>query len=570
MVRSFNLLRNVGKFDNVAVGVQLPFSRLTVIYAENARGKTTLSDILRSLATGQPRFILERARLGAQGPPHIVVDTGAGAPAVFQDGTWSRTVPELVIFDDRFVAENVHSGIEVGAAQRQHLHDLIVGSQGIALARALQAEVEQNEVHIRALREQEVSFPVGIRRGLTVDAFCALEMVPDLPRLIDEAERRLAAAQEAGKVAETPAFASLSLPKINLGSLRTLLSKELKDLDASALARVGDHFRHLGRSGETWVSEGMGLAERLAAEGRPECPFCGQDLAGSPLITHYRAYFGEVYEGLKREIEDAIRDFRSEQAGDVPAAFERSVREAVERQAFWRAFGEVPALDIDTAAIARTWKLAREQVEQLLETKRAAPLERLDVPAEIEQAIAEHNRQCEHIREVSDTLALVNPQVDIIKEEAREANIATLTSDLANRRAIEARYDPQVAPLCEAYLAEKAAKVATERRRTAARNALDQHREAAFPAYGTAINDFLQRFNASFRLGAIDAVNTRGGSAANYTLLIDGYPVALTGRAGEPNFGNTLSSGDRNTLALAFFFACLQSDPNRAQKVVVI
>lgn len=41
MVQSFDLLRNVGKFDNVASGAQLTLSRLTVIYAENARGKTT-------------------------------------------------------------------------------------------------------------------------------------------------------------------------------------------------------------------------------------------------------------------------------------------------------------------------------------------------------------------------------------------------------------------------------------------------------------------------------------------------------------------------------------------------
>jgi wobble nucleotide-excising tRNase len=39
---------------------------------------------------------------------------------------------------------------------------------------------------------------------------------------------------------------------------------------------------------------------------------------------------------------------------------------------------------------------------------------------------------------------------------------------------------------------------------------------------------------------------------------------------GEPSFRNTLSSGDRNTLALAFFFASLDQDPNLANAVVVI
>jgi wobble nucleotide-excising tRNase len=46
-------------------------------------------------------------------------------------------------------------------------------------------------------------------------------------------------------------------------------------------------------------------------------------------------------------------------------------------------------------------------------------------------------------------------------------------------------------------------------------------------------------------------------------------PLA-SGNAIGPSFRNTLSAGDRNALALAFFFASLERDPQRAQKIVVI
>ena len=203
-------------------------------------------------------------------------------------------------------------------------------------------------------------------------------------------------------------------------------------------------------------------------------------LQSSPVLAHYRAYFGEAYDGLKREITNAVREFHAAQAGDVPAAFERSVRESVERQGFWKAFADVPVVEIDTAAIARTWKSAREQVERLLEAKRAAPLEALSVPDDVERAIAAHNAQCDRINELSEQLTAANPLLDTVKEQAREASIATLESDLANLRAVEARHDPAIASLCDAYLTEKAAKSATEQRRNAARTALDQHRQAAF------------------------------------------------------------------------------------------
>ena len=54
-------------------------------------------------------------------------------------------------------------------------------------------------------------------------------------------------------------------------------------------------------------------------------------------------------------------------------------------------------------------------------------------------------------------------------------------------------------------------------------------------------------------------------------MLINTVSVPLAGgNTPGPSFRNTLSAGDRNTLALAFFFASLERDPQRAQKVVVI
>lgn len=570
MVRALNLLRNVGKFEDVTAGAQLPFGRVTVIYAENARGKTTLAALLRSLASGRAELVTERARLGSLQPPHIVIDTGSGAPAVFQNGAWSSTAPDILIFDDTFVSENVCSGIEVGTTQRQNLHELIVGSQGVTLARLLQAEVDRIEEHNSALRDKENLIPATPRGGMPIDAFCALSPVPEISRLIEEAERRLAAGRDADRVATMPPLPAISLPKIDAGALRTLLSKGLSDLEAGALALVQTHLARLGRGGENWVGAGMDFVEHLTQSDHHECPFCAQALNGSPLIAHYRAYFADAYEQLKKEIDDATRRFHTEHEGDIPSAFERRVREAVERQTFWKAFADVPDVVIDTEAIARTWKSARQRVVRLLELKRAAPLDAVSVSHEDDAAIAAHNEQCDQIFEVSVEFENINARLETVREQAREANVATLAADVTNLRAAEARYDTAIAPLCDSYLAEKAAKSNTAARRDAARVALDQHRQAAFPAYGIAINDFLQRFNASFRVGPVDPVNTRGGSVANYTLMIDAHPVPLTDTVGSPSFRNTLSAGDRNTLALAFFFASLDADPQRSQRVVVI
>ena len=51
--------------------------------------------------------------------------------------------------------------------------------------------------------------------------------------------------------------------------------------------------------------------------------------------------------------------------------------------------------------------------------------------------------------------------------------------------------------------------------------------------------------------------------------MINQQNVNITSKDG-PSFHNTLGAGDRNTLALAFFFASLDQDPDLAQKIVVI
>ena len=158
-----------------------------------------------------------------------------------------------------------------------------------------------------------------------------------------------------------------------------------------------------------------------------------------------------------------------------------------------------------------------------------------------------------------------------MKQQSAGANVAALQSDLARLRAVAERFTPAVSGACQAYNTEKNAKAATQTALTAAREALDQYRVNVFPAYETAINTYLQRFGAGFRLGSVTSVNTRGGSSCNYSVVINNTPVSVTaGVAGAPSFRSTLSAGDRNALALAFFFVSLDRDPALAQKVVVI
>ena len=170
-------------------------------------------------------------------------------------------------------------------------------------------------------------------------------------------------------------------------------------------------------------------------------------------------------------------------------------------------------------------------------------------------------------------LLAANKTIATIKQGASFANTSALIATLARLKATKARHMFTTAELCTAYLDEKRMKTITERQRDRARQDLEQYRTQSFPTYEAAINQYLQKFNASYQLDSVEAANTRGGPTCKYNIVVNNTQVTVGGgnsELGQHSFKNVLSSGDRNTLAVAFFLASIELDPNRANKVVII
>jgi wobble nucleotide-excising tRNase len=105
-----------------------------------------------------------------------------------------------------------------------------------------------------------------------------------------------------------------------------------------------------------------------------------------------------------------------------------------------------------------------------------------------------------------------------------------------------------------------------------AKVALEQHSESVFQTYQGDINRLLGMFGANFHIE-----NTRGqyrGDAPSYSyaLVINDTAVDVGDARtplSKPSFKNTLSAGDRSTLALSFFLARLRQDPQLSDRTVV-
>jgi wobble nucleotide-excising tRNase len=569
MINAILLVRNVGKFDSVSSGATLRLAHVTLIYAENGRGKTTLAAVLRSLSTRDPIPVEGRHRLAAIHSPHVVVDCAGGPPhAMFQNGAWNRTLPNMAVFDDVFVDENVCSGLVVEAGHRQRLHEWILGAQGVSLNRTFQACVERVEELNRNLRTKGEAIPAMERAGMSADEFCALQPRDDIDAAIQEAERTLSAAGQQETIGNASAFDVLSLPELGAQEIAQLLERGLPELNAAAAAQVQAHLQPMGDEGEAWVSSGMQWIGRR----EKHCPFCAQDLRGSSVIEHYRAYFSDQYARLKQDIADVTDEFLRTHGSETAAVFDSNVKLATERRQYWSQFVSVPAIDVDTRAVVDVWAAARDVIFSALQRKQSAPLDRIEFSAEEVEKIRAYDQRRLAMRALNGTLVQANAAIALVKERAVAGNRQALARDVAVLRAIKARHTPETDARCADYLADKAAKAGAEQDREAARNALDTYRQQIFPNYEVAINLYLQRFNAGFRLTHVTSVNTRGGSSCTYNVLINNSPIAVGGSQvapGTPSFRNVLSAGDRSALALAFFFASLDQDPALADKVAV-
>ena len=573
MIRSIKLLQNIGTFDSDNGAESLGLKRLSLIYADNGRGKTTLGAVLRSASTGDPIPIIERHRLGSQYPPKVVLDCeGEPSNVIFQDGTWNRTLSNLKIYDDVFVDENVHSGLNVEAQHRQNLHELILGDKGVTLNRHYQDAVSRIGQHNQDLAQKAKVIQYHLPGGLSVDEFCDLVEVPEIENRIEIVQRSVMVARNQDAVRSAPLFEVIELPEFDIQSINQILLTDLPGLDRVAEERVQAHIQTLGKDGESWVADGV----QRGVEGNNEvCPFCGQDLTGVDLIDHYRAYFSEAYAKLKQDVADMLKSVDLTHSGDAQVSFERAAGKVKQTGLFWIQYCDVPPIEIDTEAIAAAWNTAREAVIELLTAKQVAPLERFEFSESQLNSFNKYNDAGQKIQSINEMLTVSNVAIGCIQQQASSANLEELLAELNKLEATKVRFSKEVAPLCLEYLREKNAKSVTETERTKFRKALEEYRENAFPELQKGINTYLRRFNTGYSIGSLKAANIGGGSGSTctYNVIINDKPIAVRSSKssqGKPSFRNSLSAGDRNTLALALFFSSLDQNPNLADTIVII
>ncbi|HWI26409.1 MAG TPA: AAA family ATPase, partial [Stellaceae bacterium] len=189
----------------------------------------------------------------------------------------------------------------------------------------------------------------------------------------------------------------------------------------------------------------------------------------------------------------------------------------------------------------------------------------------IRKAAASLEELCAALGAANTAIRTANQVIATRKAATEGADIRAAEAALHRLEAVRLRHTPLVAAACEAYQALMARKETAEAGRREARAKLEAHTKKVVTPYEGRINELLDSFNAGFRIAETTYSFPGGTATSTYRLVINRTRVDLgdanTGTA-MPSFKNTLSAGDRTTLALAFFLAHLERDPSRAQRIV--
>ena len=212
----------------------------------------------------------------------------------------------------------------------------------------------------------------------------------------------------------------------------------------------------------------------------------------------------------------------------------------------------------------------RQGATALADQKRQTPLNVVGIDDSFQQVCQQACDARKATEIYNNTIETLNKRIQEIKDSTAAGNISETENALLQLETVKKRHAPQVTTVVEDYKETKKVKETLEEEKTGAKEELDQHSETVMVEYQEEINKLFDRFNTEFRITKTGRDYRGGMPRSKYQLCINDTTVELDGGDRQPCFKNTLSSGDRSTLALAFFVTKLEQDPDIERKIVVL
>lgn len=544
--------------------------KLTGFYARNGRGKSTLSCILRAVANGSVQLLQGRRTFGTDvTAPQVNLIFDGNQHVGFANQRWTRSSSPIAVFDTSFIAENLFAGETVDLTHDRKLFGVILGSEGVKLAKQQEFFNASAKRTAARRKETETALVNDIPTDQTRMEFFASLPSADIETRISEARMTLNAIRQFSRLQALQPLRNVTISALPDG-IEAILVQTLQGIETSARSKLAEHFKKfkLGSQGEGWVKFGL---EHIHDE---NCPFCGKSgVDDEGLVTIYNQIFGETYkshmntiQNKAEEIDTAFGENTVLSLGQITSANAQTLMNLGE-------FVNLDGRSLPTLQNAlTTLTQIQSTLKDLFRTKRESPLSCVDGAAILIDAQSK-------IAEINTIFTNYNQAVDEIKTMvvARQAQSsqpeAQVSLNLANLVKRKNRTDSGVQARIEALLRAERADERAKRMRTFVQQKLKAANAQGAQHYYQRVNHYLEQFDATFRVSEFSNSMTGNIGSVDYGLIIRGHQIDR-GRgeasADTASFKNSLSTGDKSTLAFAFFLAGIDRLPDIANQTIVI
>lgn len=288
MLQKLISIKNVGKIKKLSASGDCEFAKSTLIFGENATGKTTLVTIFRSLKDNSPNLLIGRKSLGTS--DEIEIDLRFDSSNIkFKDNSWDSQFSDIEIFDSKFISDNVFHGTYVDLSNRRKLQIYALGEESVALSR----EVIKLDVDIRSLQSEIRSIEERIRREIigaySIESFIGMSSAYEVDTKIKEKEKLIEELKESERILNRPLLTEINYPTMDTTKLDEILQMSLENVSEEAEKKVQLHLKNYFNDDEdeSWLRKGLSHIKE------DTCPFCEQNLNAVQIVDYYKQYFAE-------------------------------------------------------------------------------------------------------------------------------------------------------------------------------------------------------------------------------------------------------------------------------------
>lgn len=560
-------IQGIGTFRDLEDAAKNPFRKATFIYGQNGKGKSTLASILRACSQSNAETIINRKTINWPNEQAASFVFG-NSKTEFMQLAWRGAAPNIVVYDNRFIEENVYLSNEVTPGQRARLFNFALGSKAV---RAKERERESTAA-AQAAREECTQLErqiLYITKGkMGCEEFDALVEDPltesEIKARILWLERQLEDVNRVAVIRKIPLPDILPLPELDVDGVLKVLRETLTSVHARAQVLVDEHAREL-RSSEVipWLSKGVEMMREEC------CPFCAQDTSNVELVKLYQIYFDSAYAELAQRALDAFNMVDGATSAPTMRALEEVDSQNLHRFELWNDFlPNKVAYCVSIRELSEKFRKFRSKLLPLLDSKRSDVfLDVLSDSQEMEIRVL--------WREVVSTVKTVNAAV-----QARRCQIDEYVTSLAHTASEDLemeleiaklraeRLRPEIERLMKDWNAARAARQQAEDNKFDAREALNAEMGANLEAFSRSINEVLRDLGARFSIEKFSHNYLGSTPRVQYAIMLRKEEIPLKGESNS--FSTALSEGDKKTMAFAFFVASLRCDSELRDKIVVI